>query len=127
MSIPGVLIDRLWPRGLSKKRAAVDEWLRELAPSTALRRRFGHEAARWADFKRRYFQELKAEAAAAAVAGLQKSVASGQVASQESVVVLVTGNGLKDVASAMKAVGKPTTIDPDIAAVRALFPTSRLR
>lgn len=69
-----VLVDRLWPRGLSKERAAVDEWLREVAPSAALRRRFGHEAARWADFKRRYFQELKAEPAAAAVAGLRKLV-----------------------------------------------------
>ena len=56
-----ILVDRLWPRGLSKERAAVDEWLREVAPSAALRRWFGHEPARWAEFKRRYFQELRAE------------------------------------------------------------------
>ena len=65
------LVDRLWPRGLSKKRAAVDEWLREVTPSPALRRWFGHEPARWAEFKRRYFQELRAEPAATAVARLR--------------------------------------------------------
>ncbi len=74
-----VLIDRLWPRGLSKERAVVDEWLREVAPSAALRRRFGHQAARWADFKRRYFQELTTESAAAAVAHLRRLVARRRV------------------------------------------------
>ena len=67
-----ILIDRLWPRGLSKERAALDEWLREVAPLAALRRWFGHEPARWAEFKRRYFQELRAEPAATAVARLRK-------------------------------------------------------
>ena len=49
----------------------VDEWLREVAPSAALRRWFGHEPARWAEFKRRYFQELRAEPAATAIAHLR--------------------------------------------------------
>lgn len=74
-----VLIDRLWPRGLSKERAVMGEWLRAVAPSAALRRRFGHKAARWSDFKRRYFQELKAEPAAAAVVRLRTLVARRRV------------------------------------------------
>ena len=54
-----VLIDRLWPRGLSKASARIDHWLKDLAPSDALRRWFGHDPAKWAEFKRRYFAELK--------------------------------------------------------------------
>ena len=67
-----ILVDRLWPRGLSKEHAAADEWLREVAPSPTLRRWFGHDSARWAEFKRRYFQELRAEPAAPEVARLRK-------------------------------------------------------
>ena len=66
-----ILVDRLWPRGLSKERAAVDEWLREVAPSAALRRWFGHEPARWSKFKRRYVQELRTQPAATALAHLR--------------------------------------------------------
>ncbi len=54
-----ILIDRLWPRGLKKADAAIDEWLKELAPSTALRKWFGHDPARWPEFRRRYLRELK--------------------------------------------------------------------
>jgi len=54
-----VLVDRLWPRGLSKGKAAVDHWLRDIAPSTALRKWYGHEPKRWPEFKRRYAAELK--------------------------------------------------------------------
>lgn len=54
-----VLVDRLWPRGVSRRRAALDEWMAELAPSTALREWFGHEPSRWAEFKRRYRAELR--------------------------------------------------------------------
>ena len=57
-----VLIDRLWPRGVSKERAQVDEWARELAPSTELRRWFGHDPERFAEFRRRYRAELRAHA-----------------------------------------------------------------
>jgi uncharacterized protein YeaO (DUF488 family) len=53
-----ILVDRLWPRGLSKDRAKMDLWLKEAAPSDALRTWFGHDRARWAEFKRRYFKEL---------------------------------------------------------------------
>lgn len=53
-----VLVDGLWPRGVSKEKAAVHEWLREVAPSAELRRWFGHDPERWAEFRRRYAREL---------------------------------------------------------------------
>ncbi len=53
-----ILIDRLWPRGLKKETAHVDEWLKEIAPSDELRNWFGHEPAKWEEFKRRYRKEL---------------------------------------------------------------------
>jgi uncharacterized protein YeaO (DUF488 family) len=55
-----LLVDRLWPRGLSKAAAAVDGWRRDLAPSDALRKWFGHDPARWDEFRRRYAEELRA-------------------------------------------------------------------
>jgi uncharacterized protein YeaO (DUF488 family) len=54
-----ILVDRLWPRGLKKSNAAIDRWLKELAPSTALRRWFDHDPARWPEFRRRYAAELR--------------------------------------------------------------------
>ena len=57
-----VLVDRLWPRGLSKAKAKIDRWAKELAPSDELRRWFGHDAANWAEFRKRYRAELKANA-----------------------------------------------------------------
>ena len=57
-----VLIDRLWPRGLSHEHVRLDEWARELAPSRELRQWFGHAPARFAEFRRRYRVELEAEA-----------------------------------------------------------------
>ena len=74
-----VLVDRLWPRGLAKERAAVDEWLREVAPSTALRRWFAHDPARWAEFNRRYSAELEAPAAREAAARLRSLAAGGPI------------------------------------------------
>lgn len=56
-----ILIDRLWPRGISKEEARLDEWARELAPSPELRRWFGHDPARFAEFRRRYRGELEAQ------------------------------------------------------------------
>ncbi len=53
-----VLVDRLWPRGLSKARAALDEWIKELGPSNELRHWFGHDPARWDEFRSRYAAEL---------------------------------------------------------------------
>ena len=53
-----VLVDRIWPRGVSKKDAALALWLRDIAPSDELRKWFGHEPARWAEFQKRYRVEL---------------------------------------------------------------------
>lgn len=53
-----VLVDRLWPRGVSKADAQIDEWLKDVAPSDELRRWFGHVPAKWEEFKSRYFKEL---------------------------------------------------------------------
>jgi len=53
-----VLIDRLWPRGISRARAKLDEWERELSPSTELRQSFGHQPGRFGQFRRRYLEEL---------------------------------------------------------------------
>ena len=55
-----VLVDRLWPRGISKEAAQIDEWNKDLAPSTDLRKWFGHDPARWDEFSAKYMQELKA-------------------------------------------------------------------
>jgi uncharacterized protein YeaO (DUF488 family) len=54
-----ILVDRLWPRGLTKERAKVDLWLKEIAPSTELRRWFGHDPKKWRSFRERYETELK--------------------------------------------------------------------
>ena len=56
-----VLIDRLWPRGVSRHSAKLDEWIKELAPSAELRQWFGHEPARFEEFRRRYIEELHQE------------------------------------------------------------------
>ena len=58
-----VLVDRIWPRGLSKADAHLDLWLREISPSTALRKWFNHDPVRWTEFQRRYRAELKAKGA----------------------------------------------------------------
>jgi uncharacterized protein YeaO (DUF488 family) len=55
-----ILVDRLWPRGVSKEEARLDEWARELAPSSELRKWFGHDPARFDEFRRRYTEELAA-------------------------------------------------------------------
>ncbi|MEJ2362158.1 MAG: DUF488 domain-containing protein [Gammaproteobacteria bacterium] len=54
-----VLVDRLWPRGLTKVKARVDHWLKDVAPSTELRKWFGHDPEKWTEFKKRYRVELK--------------------------------------------------------------------
>lgn len=54
-----ILIDRLWPRGLTKEKAAIDLWIKEISPTTDLRKWFGHEEGKWDEFKKRYTQELQ--------------------------------------------------------------------
>jgi uncharacterized protein YeaO (DUF488 family) len=72
-----VLVDRLWPRGVSKVAAHVDRWLKEVAPSTGLRRWFGHDPSRWTEFRTRYFAEL--ELRADAIAELRALIAENPV------------------------------------------------
>jgi len=57
-----ILVDRLWPRGVSKAAARIDVWLKDVAPSPRLRTWFGHDPARWSEFRQRYFAELKRHA-----------------------------------------------------------------
>ena len=54
-----ILVDRLWPRGLTKEKASVDLWLKEIAPSTELRKWFGHDPEKWKEFQTRYRAELR--------------------------------------------------------------------
>lgn len=72
-----VLVDRLWPRGKSKEVLKLDLWLRDAAPSTELRQWFGHEPAKWEEFRRRYHAELDANAAA--LAPLRELLGNGRV------------------------------------------------
>jgi len=53
-----ILVDRLWPRGIKKEKAHIDEWLREISPSNELRKWYSHDPAKWAEFKKRYKQEI---------------------------------------------------------------------
>lgn len=54
-----ILVDRLWPRGLTKDKAKIDLWLKDIAPSDSLRKWFAHDPNKWGEFKKRYFRELK--------------------------------------------------------------------
>lgn len=56
---PRILVDRLWPRGVRKSDAAIDRWFKDLSPSTALREWFGHDPARWSEFRLRYANEIR--------------------------------------------------------------------
>ena len=57
-----ILVDRLWPRGVSKSRIALDQWMKDIAPSSGLREWFGHDPDRWAEFRGRYAKELRGNA-----------------------------------------------------------------
>lgn len=56
---PRILVDRIWPRGVKKEDAEITEWLKDLAPSTELRKWFGHDPERWPEFQKRYLREIK--------------------------------------------------------------------
>jgi uncharacterized protein YeaO (DUF488 family) len=90
-----VLVDRLWPRGISKQRAKLDEWQKELSPSTELREWFGHEPSRFPEFRRRYIDELRdqrprlAELRRRAKAGTLTLVYSAHDTEHNDAVVLV--------------------------------------
>jgi uncharacterized protein YeaO (DUF488 family) len=74
-----VLVDRLWPRGLSKERAHLDEWCKQIAPSTELRKWYGHDPDRYTEFAGRYRAELDDPERAAALAGLRSRAAHGRL------------------------------------------------
>jgi len=74
-----VLVDRLWPRGVSKAEVPWDEWLKDVAPSTALRRWYGHDVARFAEFERRYRAELGRPPGSVALEHLAAAAASGEL------------------------------------------------
>ena len=84
-----VLVERLWPRGLSKERAQVDLWLKDIAPSPELRTWYGHDPARYAEFRRRYDAELDAEPAKQALARLR------EVARHQKVTLVVAAHDLE--------------------------------
>lgn len=89
-----VLVDRLWPRGVSKERADLFEWLKGVAPSTELREWYGHDPAKFAEFAERYEAELTQAPAADAFTTLQKLV-------QEGPVTLLTASRRADISEAM--------------------------
>ncbi len=71
-----ILVDRLWPRGLSKDKARLDLWLKDIAPSTGLRQWFGHDPEKWPEFRKRYRAELRGNPA---LPGLRAMARRGQV------------------------------------------------
>jgi uncharacterized protein YeaO (DUF488 family) len=74
-----VLVDRLWPRGITKRALALDVWAKDLAPSAELRRWFGHDPGRWTEFVERYRRELRAPAARDVLDDLARRAATGRV------------------------------------------------
>lgn len=74
-----VLVERLWPRGVRKTNAHIEEWLKDVAPTDELRRWFGHEPSRFAVFRERYKQELRSEPARTALAELARRASRGTV------------------------------------------------
>ena len=90
-----VLVDRIWPRGLSKERARVDEWLKAVAPSTGLRQWYGHDPKRFPEFRRRYRDELSEPEPAAALRHLRELA-------RHNTVTLVTAT--KDIGISQAAV-----------------------
>lgn len=90
-----VLVDRVWPRGLTKERAHVDEWLKQVAPSTGLRKWYGHDPERFTEFRRRYRDELSEPEPAAALQHLRDLA-------RQNTVTLVTAT--KDISISQAAV-----------------------
>ncbi len=74
-----VLVERLWPRGISKEHAHIDLWLKDVAPSTGLRKWFNHDPQKFQEFRRRYETELKSEAAQEALTKLREIAKQGQL------------------------------------------------
>lgn len=88
-----VLVDRLWPRGVSKERAHLDEWCKVIAPSTQLRTWYHHDPDLWPEFEQRYQAELEKPERAAALDGLRERLAQGPV-------LLLTASKRSDISEA---------------------------
>jgi len=88
-----VLVDRLWPRGISKDKAALDEWCRDVAPSPELRRWYGHVPERFEEFRRRYRAELTQPERAEALQHLQELA-------QDNTITLLTATRRSDISEA---------------------------
>ena len=88
-----VLVDRIWPRGMTKERASLDEWCKQIAPSTELRTWYGHDPERFAEFTRRYQQELTEPERAEALAHLRGLAAT-------SPLTLLTASKAADISEA---------------------------
>lgn len=106
-----VLIDRLWPRGVSKTAAHLDEWAKTISPSNALRQWYGHDPAKWEEFQRRYAEELDTPEAQAVLDALAKRAKRGRVtllysareatiSNAEALVHLLEARGARTPASA---------------------------
>lgn len=72
-----ILIDRLWPRGISKEKGKIDIWMKDIAPSTELRKWFGHDPAKWEEFQKKYLDEIRQNPSA--VSQLKEQVKEGNV------------------------------------------------
>lgn len=93
-----ILVDRLWPRGLTKAKAALDEWDKDLAPSDALRRWYGHRPERWEEFKARYAQEIRQSHA-------EEAERLGKLGRHDTVTLLFSSRELaKNNAAALKEI-----------------------
>lgn len=97
-----VLVDRLWPRGVTKERAAIDWWAKELAPSAELRKWYGHEPAKFEEFKERYGAEVKGNPDLAKLRDMAASQtvtmvygAKDEVRNQAAVLLELLGDGVK--------------------------------
>jgi uncharacterized protein YeaO (DUF488 family) len=93
-----VLVDRIWPRGMRKERASLDEWCKQIAPSTELRQWYGHDPERFGEFTRRYGQELTEPERAQALAHLRELAAA-------STLTLLTASKAVDISEAAVLAG----------------------
>lgn len=88
-----VLVDRIWPRGVSKKNAALDEWCKDIAPTDSLRKWYGHDPDKFDSFKARYIKELKTVARSEALEHLRELASEGRL-------TLLTGSKALDISQA---------------------------
>jgi uncharacterized protein YeaO (DUF488 family) len=93
-----VLVDRIWPRGLTKEKASLDEWCKQIAPSTELRKWYGHDPDRFAEFTRRYQEELTEPERAEALAHLREVAQAGTL-------TLLTASRAADISEAAVLAG----------------------